>query len=534
MSTLTGQSISGSYLSLIHLATNTQIANNTNTQLQDGAGNNIGVFVNTNGTLTATNFSGSLTGTASNATFALTARSSSYAQQATSASSANYASIAGFVVSASYAISASNLTGTASFANNATSASYANNAGNAATAISASFATTASFARNAGVFPFIGDALITGSLGVKGSVTISGSFAINNIPVGAGGWRSLSSSYSAVSQSSNIAIGTSSLNGNVAGARMVGIGYEALYSAGIFTGSAGDGNDGTFDTTAIGYKAGYSIDRFGKSTYVGAYAGFGDFGDQNTAIGWNAIGGVAVVFNRKNAGGFYNTAVGASALFALSGSISFAGGFATPLSGLRNVAIGTDAGGGIVTGNDNIAVGYRTVYGLDSGLKNQNIAVGTRALQSLQSGSQNTFIGYYVESDINTPNLESGSRNIIIGSDHADMFKFGSGNTIIGNAIDFTPFTTSGNTTLNNTIIIASGNGSVKAVHSGSAWLLNSVSGSFTGSLSSTTLTSTSTSVIVPQVSSSLNFANDTAAAAGGVPLGGLYRNGNAIQVRIS
>jgi hypothetical protein len=41
MSTLTGQSISGSYLGLIHLSTNTQIANNTNTQLQDGAGNNL-------------------------------------------------------------------------------------------------------------------------------------------------------------------------------------------------------------------------------------------------------------------------------------------------------------------------------------------------------------------------------------------------------------------------------------------------------------------------------------------------------------
>jgi hypothetical protein len=38
---------------------------------------------------------------------------------------------------------------------------------------------------------------------------------------------------------------------------------------------------------------------------------------------------------------------------------------------------------------------------------------------------------------------------------------------------------------------------------------------------------------ILPQVSSSLNFANDTAAAAGGVPLGGLYRNGNAIQIRL-
>lgn len=40
--------------------------------------------------------------------------------------------------------------------------------------------------------------------------------------------------------------------------------------------------------------------------------------------------------------------------------------------------------------------------------------------------------------------------------------------------------------------------------------------------------------VILSQVSQSLNFANDNAAALNGVPLGGLYRNGNFIQIRIS
>jgi hypothetical protein len=35
-------------------------------------------------------------------------------------------------------------------------------------------------------------------------------------------------------------------------------------------------------------------------------------------------------------------------------------------------------------------------------------------------------------------------------------------------------------------------------------------------------------------VSGSLDFTNDTAAEAGGVPLGGLYRNGNFVMIRIS
>ena len=39
--------------------------------------------------------------------------------------------------------------------------------------------------------------------------------------------------------------------------------------------------------------------------------------------------------------------------------------------------------------------------------------------------------------------------------------------------------------------------------------------------------------LILSQVSSSLNFANDTAAAIGGVPVGGIYRNGNIIQIRL-
>ena len=30
------------------------------------------------------------------------------------------------------------------------------------------------------------------------------------------------------------------------------------------------------------------------------------------------------------------------------------------------------------------------------------------------------------------------------------------------------------------------------------------------------------------------NYANDTAAASGGVPIGGLYRNGSVVQVRVS
>ena len=63
----------------------------------------------------------------------------------------------------------------------------------------------------------------------------------------------------------------------------------------------------------------------------------------------------------------------------------------------------------------------------------------------------------------------------------------------------------------------------------------HSVTGSLvvSGSFEVTGSTSFSGSVILPIVSQSLDFANDTAAAAGGVPLGGLYRNGSFIQIRL-
>lgn len=40
--------------------------------------------------------------------------------------------------------------------------------------------------------------------------------------------------------------------------------------------------------------------------------------------------------------------------------------------------------------------------------------------------------------------------------------------------------------------------------------------------------------IVLANVSSSLDFANDAAADAGGVPLGGLYRNGNFVMIRMS
>jgi hypothetical protein len=65
-------------------------------------------------------------------------------------------------------------------------------------------------------------------------------------------------------------------------------------------------------------------------------------------------------------------------------------------------------------------------------------------------------------------------------------------------------------------------------------YMLNVRGSGVSGSFNANNILITSGShTILPQVSSSLDFTNDTNAAAGGVPLGGLYRNGNAIQIRL-
>ena len=66
------------------------------------------------------------------------------------------------------------------------------------------------------------------------------------------------------------------------------------------------------------------------------------------------------------------------------------------------------------------------------------------------------------------------------------------------------------------------------------AFAVTSSNNSFFGENTFTNkVTHTNGYIVLSQVSQSLNFVDDTAAAAGGVPLGGLYRNGNFIVIRI-
>ena len=93
MAALTGLYISQSYGGVIHLSTNTAIVGTTPTQLQDGIGNNMGVWFNGAGNVSASSFTG-LASSATSASYTLNATSASYALNATTAS---YTSTSSFV-----------------------------------------------------------------------------------------------------------------------------------------------------------------------------------------------------------------------------------------------------------------------------------------------------------------------------------------------------------------------------------------------------------------------------------------------------
>jgi hypothetical protein len=125
------------------------------------------------------------------------------------------------------------------------------------------------------------------------------------------------------------------------------------------------------------------------------------------------------------------------------------------------------------------------------------------------------------------------------------FFVSGSGNVGIGTTTPSTSLDVSGSGRFTNSLSITGSaqitgslrvTGSISASGSIGAAVFSSNADSLviTGSLN---LTGSFTQVgyqILTAVSQSYNYTSDANAAAGGIPLGGLYRNGNAIQIRLA
>lgn len=135
----------------------------------------------------------------------------------------------------------------------------------------------------------------------------------------------------------------------------------------------------------------------GRVTTMGNFAGR----DMNTSAHWNTLVGDSAGLRITSGAG--NTCIGVK-----SGPFNTAG-----------------------TGNDNVFIGTETGFWASSGA--QNVCIGSRAGIALSSGSLNTFIGN-LSGPQNTANLLTGSNNVGIGYQAGKALRGGAalGNTLIG------------------------------------------------------------------------------------------------------
>ena len=271
--------------------------------------------------------------------------------------------------------------------------------------------------------------------------------------------------------SSNVAIGAEALNASVAGSKLVAIGYGAMrYANNKITAHESNNN-------AIGYEALMGSNNPANNTGYGNNA-FGSYTLRNNTIGNsnNAFGESALYNNTKgssnnafgayalynNTEGYTNIAMGNSALFAnTTGSLNVAigeGAMQSNTTGAYNIAIGQATLTRNLTGIYNTAVGRQANFNNTSG--SQNSSFGTYALINNTAGSNNIAIGYEALSDNTT-----GANNTAIGNNTAGGIVTGNNNTIIGANV-------TGLSDVSNNIIIANGNGAIKARNNGTDWTL--------------------------------------------------------------
>ena len=225
-----------------------------------------------------------------------------------------------------------------------------------------------------------------------------------------------------------------------------------------YTGATGAVNLGSYDLKVNGITVGKG----------------GDGTQDITAIGFNSL--------KNNTSGVFNTAIGNNSL-------------SSNISGRGNTAIGDSALKANTIGNYNTAIGDTALVNNDEG--NSNTVVGESAMINNLSGSNNIAIGdsalYNIENSINNSaigtgslfNLKDGNSNIALGYDAGNYVTEGSNNIFIGNQTDYLKSMgmTSGNYNtiigsditglserLNNNIILADGQGNIRAQHDGAAW----------------------------------------------------------------
>ena len=371
-----------------------------------------------------------------------------------------------------------------------------------------------------------GDSSITGSLVVSGSsptISLLGETTIDkNILISNKG------------QSLDISIGSGSLPTSTVERNAITIGAHS--GKNLISGS---------DNILIGQCAGRSnvsavgniaVGNLALCNNIGRTVGSNQCGD-NIAIGTCAM--------KSSCCSRHNVSIGAHSMKSsnnANGGVAIGHRAGQTSGGSFSVFIGCCAGASN-NGNSNVAIGMRTLV-QDSCC---SIAIGTCALLFAQNGNNNIAIG------VQSGRYACGNscHNVYIGhqagpstSTHQCKQLYISNGSGESNALirgDFRTKQVTINTQVSASIFSGSfvGDGSGLSGVSGSGFPFEGdgvVTGSLLVSQSSAAATSFTINgghTILTQVSKSLDFPGDTEAAAGGVPLGGIYRSGNVLAIRI-
>jgi hypothetical protein len=490
---LTGQLISNTYQNLVQ---------KSGSVFTDGLGNNITLitvtasFASQAGTAgyAITAGTAGYAPTAGTAGFADQAGTAGFASQAGTSGFSTQAGTAGFATSASYAVTASfalNVTPifTGSFLNTASivdatttytkadGSTFALTTNNVNNAISASFATTASYALNATPpFPYTGVASISGSLQVTGSATIkSASFNGDLID-------NLTTPTASDAVKHVVALSETDYN------NLASPDPNTFYIINDVTGSL----------------------VLGDTIVSGSLTVTGTLNAPGLVVPSASYAQTASVALRANNG------------FPYSGSAEITGSLTIdPVSDTSNALVINGGRINLSTGNYvdtiwfNVGNSNNTfsttakspVMSLGASITNNSEAHGVAFGEnhSISNTGYNTFIG-------------GGNGNSIPGANKAAIIA-GTSNTV--NNIDSAILAGSSNTVSHDRSVILGGSGLATTKADEAV-------------VEKFTIAGTATDVFVISNYASLNYADDTAAAAGGVPLGGVYRNGNFLMIRIS
>lgn len=246
-----------------------------------------------------------------------------------------------------------------------------------------------------------------------------------------------------------------------------------------------------------------------------------------------STGGIGISNNSSTAQGTYGVVMGSRSTLTSNGvaiggrSSVINASYGVVISGRNGVCNGansatiagygcTSTGNGIVAGgifnNGSNMGGYESIFGGQSNTITSNSAL----ISSIFGGYQNTITDgrftsiYGGKSNTINISVTNTSYSNIFGGQSNSITSSGETNNILGGQ--------------NNTIAGSSDN----------VTMINCSSRTGTDAYTTYVETLEAFDGIVMNNYSSLNFANDSAAATGGVPLGGLYHNAGAMRIRIT